>query len=196
MGKKSAATKAESGDVGRTTRRDEKLMWSSSNQVGQAQGTQGASSSRPRWRRQGRHHQGDHQRVSPRVFRVVALTAPTEREKSQMYLQRYVVLSGRRRDRDFDRSWYNRAGVERVMGFCSEEEVDGFLQVAPMFEKLMVHSGILLLKYWLEVSQRADAQTRGAHRRRAQDLEARQWTSSPTIVGTTIQGRATRVHGD
>ena len=93
------------------------------------------------------------ERVSPRVFRVIALAAPTEREKSQMYVQRYlphfpaageVVI--------FDRSWYNRAGVERVMGFCSEEEVKGFLKVAPLFEKLMVNSGIILLKYWLEVS--------------------------------------------
>jgi polyphosphate kinase 2 len=93
------------------------------------------------------------ERVSPRVFRVVALPAPTEREKSQMYVQRYlphfpaageVVI--------FDRSWYNRAGVERVMGYCTEEQARRFLQVAPMFEKLMVESGIILLKYWLEVS--------------------------------------------
>ena len=93
------------------------------------------------------------ERVSPRVFRVVALPAPTEREKSQMYLQRYlphfpaageVVI--------FDRSWYNRAGVERVMGFCTEKQAKGFLRVAPAFEKLMVDSGIILLKYWLEVS--------------------------------------------
>jgi polyphosphate kinase 2 len=93
------------------------------------------------------------ERVSPRVFRVVALPAPTEREKSQMYVQRYlphfpaageVVI--------FDRSWYNRSGVERVMGFCSEREVTRFLQIAPMFEKLMIESGIILLKYWLEVS--------------------------------------------
>ena len=99
------------------------------------------------------------ERVSPRVFRVVALPAPTEREKSQMYLQRYaahfpaageVVI--------FDRSWYNRAGVERVMGFCTEKQAQGFLKVAPAFEKLMVDSGIILLKYWLEVSP--DEQTR------------------------------------
>ena len=93
------------------------------------------------------------ERVSPRVFRVVALPAPTEREKSQMYVQRYlphfpaageVVI--------FDRSWYNRAGVERVMGFCTADQTNRFLQVAPMFEKLMIESGIILLKYWLEVS--------------------------------------------
>jgi polyphosphate kinase 2 len=99
------------------------------------------------------------ERVSPRVFRVVALPAPTDREKSQMYLQRYlphfpaageVVI--------FDRSWYNRAGVERVMGFCTPEETERFLQLAPLVEKTMVDSGILLLKYWLEVSP--DEQTR------------------------------------
>ncbi|MEB0005891.1 polyphosphate kinase 2 [Pseudomonas sp. RTB3] len=93
------------------------------------------------------------ERVSPRIFRVVALPAPTEREKSQMYLQRYmphfpaageVVI--------FDRSWYNRAGVERVMGFCDESQVLNFLELAPMFENQLIHSGIILLKYWLEVS--------------------------------------------
>jgi polyphosphate kinase 2 len=99
------------------------------------------------------------ERVSPRVFRVVALTAPTDREKSQMYLQRYLpYLPAAGEIVIFDRSWYNRAGVERVMGFCTEEEVEGFLKVTPMFEKLMVNSGIILLKYWLEVSP--DEQTR------------------------------------
>ncbi|KAA6186685.1 polyphosphate kinase 2 [Thiohalocapsa marina] len=94
------------------------------------------------------------ERVSPRVFQVVALPTPTEREKTQMYYQRYVphfpaageiVL--------FDRSWYNRAGVERVMGFCPEEEVEHFLKMTPMVEHAMIDSGILLIKYWLEVSQ-------------------------------------------
>jgi polyphosphate kinase 2 len=93
------------------------------------------------------------ERVSPRTFRVVALPAPTEREKSQMYIQRYlphfpaageIVI--------FDRSWYNRAGVERVMGFCTEEQARRFLEVVPQFEKFMVESGIVLVKYWLEVS--------------------------------------------
>jgi polyphosphate kinase 2 len=99
------------------------------------------------------------ERVSPRVFRVVALTAPTEREKSQMYVQRYLpYLPAAGEIVIFDRSWYNRAGVERVMGFCSDEEADAFLKIAPMFERLMVHSGIILLKYWLEVSP--DEQTR------------------------------------
>jgi len=93
------------------------------------------------------------ERVSPRVFRVVALPAPTEREKSQMYAQRYIPhLPAAGEIVIFDRSWYNRAGVERVMGFCSEEASKKFLTVVPMFEKMMIESGIILLKYWLEVS--------------------------------------------
>jgi polyphosphate kinase 2 len=93
------------------------------------------------------------ERVSPRTFRVVALPAPSDREKSQMYLQRYlphfpaageVVI--------FDRSWYNRAGVERVMGFTPEDEVERFLELTPSVEKWTIESGIILLKYWLEVS--------------------------------------------
>jgi len=93
------------------------------------------------------------ERVSPRVFRVIALPAPTEREKSQMYAQRYLPhLPAAGEVVIFDRSWYNRAGVERVMGFCSEETSRGFLKMVPLFEKLMVESGVILLKYWLEVS--------------------------------------------
>jgi len=93
------------------------------------------------------------ERVSPRVFRVVALPAPTEREKSQMYIQRYIShLPAAGEVVIFDRSWYNRAGVERVMGFCTEEQVEGFLKAAPVVEKAFVASGIILLKYWLEVS--------------------------------------------
>src|SRR5262245_59864729 len=92
-------------------------------------------------------------RVSPRVFRVVALPAPTEREKSQMYIQRYLPhLPAGGEVVIFDRSWYNRAGVERVMGFCTEEEATRFLSLAPQVEKAMVDSGVILLKYWLEVS--------------------------------------------
>ena len=114
------------------------------------------------------------ERVSPRVFRVVALTAPTEREKSQMYVQRYLPhLPAAGEVVIFDRSWYNRAGVERVMGFCTEEEAEGFLKIVPAFERLMVDSGIILRKYWLEVSpDEQTRQTRVAHRRRPQDLEA------------------------
>ncbi len=93
------------------------------------------------------------ERVSPRVFRVVALPAPTDREKSQMYAQRYIPhLPAAGEVVIFDRSWYNRAGVERVMGFCTEEQAKGFLKVVPLFERLMVNSGVILLKYWLEVS--------------------------------------------
>ena len=99
------------------------------------------------------------ERVSPRVFRVVALTAPTEREKSQMYFQRYLThFPAAGEVVIFDRSWYNRAGVEPIMGFCSQEETDRFLEMAPMVEKAIVDSGIILLKYWLEVS--AEEQTR------------------------------------
>jgi polyphosphate kinase 2 len=93
------------------------------------------------------------ERVSPRVFRVVALPAPTEREKSQMYVQRYLPqLPAAGEVVIFDRSWYNRAGVERVMGFCTEEQARKFLQAVPLVEKAMVDSGIILIKYWLEVS--------------------------------------------
>jgi polyphosphate kinase 2 len=99
------------------------------------------------------------ERVSPRIFRVVALPSPTEREKSQLYIQRYmrhfpaageIVI--------FDRSWYNRAGVERVMGFCTEEQTKRFLAMVPLVERAMVDSGIILIKYWLEVSM--EEQTR------------------------------------
>ena len=92
------------------------------------------------------------ERVSPRVFRVTALPAPSEREKTQMYMQRYVqhfpsagevVL--------FDRSWYNRAGVERVMKFCNKEEYERFLEYTPIFERAMVDSGVVLIKYWFDV---------------------------------------------
>ncbi|WP_419710142.1 polyphosphate kinase 2 [Pseudomonas sp. NFX224] len=99
------------------------------------------------------------ERVSPRVFRVVALPAPTEREKSQMYVQRYLPhLPAAGEVVIFDRSWYNRAGVERVMGFCSKEQVATFLKSVPHVERAIVDSGVILLKYWLEVSP--DEQTR------------------------------------
>ncbi|MGA9487837.1 MAG: polyphosphate kinase 2 [Methylocella sp.] len=93
------------------------------------------------------------ERVSPRTFRVVALPAPTEREKSQMYIQRYMPhLPAASEIVIFDRSWYNRAGVERVMGFCTEKQVEAFFAAVPSVERAMVDSGIQLLKYWLEVS--------------------------------------------
>jgi len=93
------------------------------------------------------------ERVSPRVFRVVALPAPTEREKTQMYVQRYIPhLPAGGEVVIFDRSWYNRAGVERVMGFCTETQAKKFLSGVPWVELALVDSGIILLKYWLEVS--------------------------------------------
>ena len=99
------------------------------------------------------------ERVSPRVFRVVALPPPTERERSQMYVQRYVPhLPAAGEVVIFDRSWYNRAGVERVMGFCTEEQAKTFLHIIPAVERTIVESGIILLKYWLEVSE--EEQTR------------------------------------
>jgi polyphosphate kinase 2 len=99
------------------------------------------------------------ERVSPRVFRVVALPAPTEREKSQMYLQRYLPhLPAAGEIVIWDRSWYNRPGVERVMGFCTEEQAQKFLKDVPLVEKAIVDSGVILIKYWLEVSE--EEQTR------------------------------------
>jgi polyphosphate kinase 2 len=99
------------------------------------------------------------ERVSPRTFRVVALTAPTERERSQMFLQRYVPhLPAAGEVVIFDRSWYNRAGVERVLGFCTKEQSRGFLEAVPGVERAIVDSGVILLKYWLEVSE--EEQTR------------------------------------
>ena len=93
------------------------------------------------------------ERVSPRVFRVIALPAPTDKEKTQLYFQRYIPhLPAAGEIVIFDRSWYNRAGVERVMGFCSADEVEKFLAGAPLVERSMVESGIILLKYWLEVT--------------------------------------------
>jgi polyphosphate kinase len=119
------------------------------------------------------------ERVSPRVFRVIALPAPTEREKSQMYAQRYLPhLPAAGEVVIFDRSWYNRAGVERVMGFCTREQAKGFLEVVPLFEKLMVKSGVILLKYWLEVSP--EEQTRRLEARIGDGRKT--WKLSPMDV--------------
>jgi polyphosphate kinase 2 len=116
------------------------------------------------------------ERVSPRVFRVAALPAPSDREKSQLYLQRYmqhfpaageVVI--------FDRSWYNRAGVERVMGFCSDSQYERFLELCPVVEKFMINGGITLIKLWLEVS--ADEQRKRFEARVKDPM--RQWKLSP-----------------
>jgi polyphosphate kinase 2 len=93
------------------------------------------------------------QRLNPRVCRVVALSAPNERERSQWYFQRYVPhLPGAGEIVLFDRSWYNRAGVERVMGFCSETEVEDFFNSVPEFERMLVRSGIVLIKYWFSIT--------------------------------------------
>jgi polyphosphate kinase 2 len=119
------------------------------------------------------------ERVSPRVFRLVALPAPSDREKSQMYIQRYfqhfpaageVVI--------FDRSWYNRAGVERVMGFCTKEQYEGFLENCPYVEELIVSSGIQLIKLWLEVGQEEQERRMTARI----DDPMRQWKLSPMDV--------------
>ena len=94
------------------------------------------------------------ERVSPRVFRVTALPAPSDREKTQMYMQRYMAhFPAAGEIVVFDRSWYNRAGVEHVLGFCSKREYEAFLEVCPMVEKQIVRNGIQLIKVWLEVGQ-------------------------------------------
>jgi polyphosphate kinase 2 len=93
------------------------------------------------------------QRLNPRICRVVALAAPTERERTQWYFQRYVLhLPAAGEMVLFDRSWYNRAGVERVMGFCNEAEVEEFFHSCPEFERMLIRSGIILIKYWFSVS--------------------------------------------
>jgi polyphosphate kinase 2 len=116
------------------------------------------------------------ERVSPRVFRVVALAAPTEREKSQMYFQRYMShLPAAGEVVIFDRSWYNRAGVERVMGFATEEQVEYFLNYAPAIERAIIASGVTLIKYWLEVSMENQKE-----RLKARDEDPRKtWKLSP-----------------
>ena len=116
------------------------------------------------------------ERVSPRIFRLVALPAPTEREKSQMYVQRYIPhLPAAGEIVIFDRSWYNRAGVERVMGFCTDDDAKRFLEMCPTWERAMIQNGIILIKYWFEVSQ--EEQTR---RFRARIDDGRKiWKLSP-----------------
>ena len=116
------------------------------------------------------------ERVSPRVFRVVALPAPSERERGQVYIQRYLPhLPAEGEVVIFDRSWYNRAGVEYVMGFCSKEQHSRFLKLCPQIEKQLVDDGIILIKYWLEVSAEEQALR---FRARLTD-KLRQWKLSP-----------------
>jgi len=119
------------------------------------------------------------ERVSPRVFRVVALPAPSDREKTQMYMQRYIQhFPAAGEIVIFDRSWYNRAGVERVMGFCTDEQYERFLDVCPMFEKEIVTGGIILIKFWLEVGKEEQEQRFSARI----DDPMRQWKLSPMDV--------------
>ncbi len=116
------------------------------------------------------------ERVSPRVFRLVALPSPTDREKSQLYAQRYMAhMPAGGEIVIFDRSWYNRAGVEHVMGFCSEEEYRKFLKGCPLFENILVSNGIILLKYWLDVSEEEQ------HKRFIARIEdpSKRWKLSP-----------------
>jgi polyphosphate kinase 2 len=116
------------------------------------------------------------ERVSPRVFRVVALPAPTDREKTQMYIQRYMAhFPAAGEIVIFDRSWYNRAGVEHVMGFCNEEQYESFFELCPTVEGYITKSGIVLIKYWLEVSNEEQEQRFEA---RVEDPR-RQWKLSP-----------------
>src|SRR5215218_9024763 len=121
------------------------------------------------------------ERTNPRVCRVVALPAPTEREKSQWYFQRYVAhLPAAGEIVLFDRSWYNRAGVERVMGFCTEQEYEEFMRSCPEFERMLVRSGIQLIKYWFSVS---DEEQERRFQARVQD-PMRRWKLSPTDLAS------------
>ena len=133
------------------------------------------------------------ERVSPRVFRVVALPAPSDREKTQMYIQRYLQhLPAAGEIVIFDRSWYNRAGVERVMS-STEDAAREVPKQVPLVEKAMVDSGILLIKYWLEVSRKSrPGGSVSASTIHARSGSSRRWTSNPTAAGTTIHGRAMR----
>jgi polyphosphate kinase 2 len=119
------------------------------------------------------------ERVSPRVFRVAALPAPSDREKSQMYLQRYIQhFPAAGEIVIFDRSWYNRAGVEHVMGFCTEDQYRVFLGLVPLIEKIVTDGDLILIKYWLEVSK--EEQTRRFEARIEDPL--RQWKLSPMDI--------------
>src|SRR5215813_6009781 len=131
------------------------------------------------------------ERVSPRVFRVVALPAPSDREKSQMYMQRYmqhfpaageIVI--------FDRSWYNRAGVEYVMGFCTKEQHQRFLERCPLMERYIVDGGTILIKYWLEVGMKSrNADFTHASKTRCASGSSALWTWHRFAVGTSIHAR-------
>lgn len=116
------------------------------------------------------------EKLNPRIVRIVALATPTEREKTQWYFQRYVQhLPAAGEMVLFDRSWYNRAGVERVMGFCTEEEVNEFFRTVPEFENMLIRSGIILIKYWFSVS---NAEQERRFQARINDI-TRRWKLSP-----------------
>ncbi|MET3857794.1 polyphosphate kinase 2 [Rhizobium sp. OAE497] len=123
------------------------------------------------------------QRLNPRVCRVVALPAPTERERNQWYFQRYVPhLPSAGEMALFDRSWYNRAGVERVMGFCTKDELDEFFRSVPEFERMLVRSGIILVKYWFSIT---DEEQEFRFRMRIQD-PLKQWKLSPMDLESRV----------
>ncbi|MDH4441646.1 MAG: polyphosphate kinase 2 [Rhizobium sp.] len=123
------------------------------------------------------------QRLNPRVCRVVALPAPTERERTQWYFQRYVQnLPSAGEMVLFDRSWYNRAGVERVMGFCTQEELDEFFRSVPEFERMLVRSGVILLKYWFSIT---DEEQEFRFRMRISD-PLKQWKLSPMDLQSRV----------
>ena len=131
--------------------------------------------------------------LNPRICRVVALAAPTERERTQWYFQRYVShLPAAGEIVLMDRSWYNRAGVERVMGFCTEDEYQEFLRACPEFERMLLRSGTILVKYWFSVSDAEQERgSSGASRTRPGAGSSAPWTSSPARCGSSTPGPRT-----
>ena len=135
------------------------------------------------------------ERCSPRVFRHVALPAPSDREKSQLYIQRYIAhFPAAGEIILFDRSWYNRAGVERVMGFCSDEQYEHFLKLAPAVEREIVNNGIILLKYFLDVSQ--DEQRRRFEARIERSGQALEAEPDGRRIGPALVGLHRGLPGD
>ena len=134
------------------------------------------------------------ERLSPRVFRVVALPAPSDREKSQIYMQRYMAhFPAKGEVVIFDRSWYNRAGVEYVMGFCTKEQHDRFLELTPELEKFLVEGGTILIKLWLEVSNKEQKRRfEASHHRSGAAMEAEPDGSAVAhALVSSIRARAT-----
>ena len=132
------------------------------------------------------------EKTSPRVIRTVALTSPTDRERTQWYFQRYVAhLPAAGEMVLFDRSWYNRAGVEKVMGFCTEEEYQEFMRTAPRFERILQREGLILIKYWLSVSdEEQERRFKVAHRRSHEAVEAQpDGPRGPRALGRLRRGQ-------